>query len=210
MRAQSAHHAAVGGSATKARCARAASLASVRGGVLIALTAAMLTAGCGAPEPVKPAPQRVEAKPKADKGTLSAIDRMLSERQVKRMRLPGYQLVRESDEAVERMDRILRVLNMRLRTAQRHRAFGKVMCLRTDIRTLRRIRADTAAKAKAIEALLRGEGRDDRTRAENLWLAVRMQDMRARAYIHKRCADTAHVEVQVIGPDGKPHKGKVK
>lgn len=164
----------------------------ILGGVVVVAMCAMTA--CGTP----PVTVKRTPKPKqVDKSAVTAIDRMLSERQVKRMRLPGYQLIRESDEAVERMTRILGVIEQRQRTAAAKREYGRMRCEEGQIAKLRRLRDRAQVDAAGIEKELR---RSDRGDAERLWLKVRMADMQARDFIYKRCTDAAHVEVQVIPP----------
>ena len=129
-----------------------------------------------------------------------ALDQMLNERNQRgRPSIPGYKLVREAEEAVERQQRIYNVLQGRMRRAQKHREFGKIACLRRDIEALRRLLNRSSTEAREIEVALRGR---DRAKAEELWLRVRVFDMQAREHIHKRCKNEAHVEVEMTGPGG--------
>ena len=125
---------------------------------------------------------------------------MLLERNERgRPSIPGYKLVREAEEALERQERILNVLKGRLRSAQKAREYGKIACIRDNLARLRKLYERTGTETHGIEQALR---KRDRARAEELWLRVRVADMQAREFIHGRCTNEAHVEVEMTAPGG--------
>ena len=173
------------------------------------LTALLQTAACGAPatqtvvKASRGRPQTAKTATTGNKISISVIDRMLAERNRRdRPQLPGYKLIYEAEEATARIARIITVIRSRLRTAQTRREFGRVICLRDQLKAIERLHTRTSAETLEIERALR---KTDRARAEELWLRVRVADMQGRDYIHQVCTNSMHVEVEMTKPDGSKH-----
>ncbi|GEM_PF-2655816 len=171
--------------------------------VLVWLVALTAIAGCGGVEPVRTTKPvtgpTVRDRDRAVKD--SAITRMLAgHEQPKRPTIPGYKLLREAEDAVDRLGRIIRLVKSRMRSAATVRDVGKLRCLTDDLEALSKLHKSSEKSVLELERALRER---DRSKAEGSWLKVRVADMQAREYVHKRCEGRMHVEVHIVSPRGK-------
>lgn len=73
-------------------------------------------------------------------------------------------------------------------------------CIDGQRQQLKQLHDRAVVDTKAIEQALRD---GDRPRAEELWLRVRVADLRARDFIAAACENPPVVEVEMIGPGGR-------